>query len=178
MGFSNHGKTPNGNKCKPPSVIIIIYDKAKEVYMKLNKVPAELEDELDCYFMNWEAFPEDYIRFEFRLFRPRLNRQLKKSAKLSDVLDTQFQRDTINGFIRRLGVHRPILSRTNFRAQIDNIFRKKQTKLKAHQLATYVRNGRKPARPKDYAYIASKLAKSGVHIVTSTFADIPPVPFV
>jgi ribosomal protein S16 len=146
--------------------------------MKLNKVPAELEDELDCYFMNWEAFPEDYIRFEFRLFRPRLNRQLKKSAKLSDVLDTQFQRDTINGFIKRLGVHRPILSRTNFRAQVDNIFKRKPTRLKAHRLANYVRQGRKPTNPKQYAYIASKLAKHHVHIVTSTFADIPPVTLV
>jgi hypothetical protein len=175
--FNRGGKTASGNKAKAPSVAIRIYDKAKEVYVKNHRIPKAIEDDYD-YFLYSPDQPQDHVRFEFQMRRSCLKRALKnRPVALIDVLNSQVQADIINRFIERLKLNRPILSVQNYRARVVQIFKRKPTQKKAFHLANYVRQGRKPPKPKQYAYISTMLKKHDIHIVTSKFGDLPPVPF-
>lgn len=94
----------------------------------------------------------------------------------------QFRIDRINKMIMRLGLHRPIVSRSHMKQHLDKIFTKKPARQKAgkyismlNSRGTYPSNIRNSFTEGEIKYYRQKLHRYNLHTIVSEFEDLKPI---
>ncbi len=176
-------------KHKSAGTVVRIYPKIQEIHDKNNKVlmreviPRDVENDFEHYMIVNDELV-DYIRVEFQFRRQILRYYFNrsKSVTVADVMKESFQVQLINKMIKRLGLHRNIISRNNMKLLINKVFVKQPTRQRASDYIRLV-NGRgiylstikKRYTEGQIKYIRGILHKHNIHTVVSEFVDLEPV---
>lgn len=168
-------------KGKAAGVVVRIYDKPQE--MGETSLPPKVIDKDVEYYLRLGDDLIDYVRLEFAFRRRVLKNYLHQSSvTVADILQERFQIDRINKMITRLGLHRPIVSRSHMKQHLGKIFIKKPTRQKAGKYISMLNSrGTSPSAIRnsftegEVKYYRMKLHQYGLHVVTSAFEDLEPI---
>lgn len=163
-------------------VTVRVYDKPQEMGETSLDAPKVIDKDIEYYLRLGDDLV-DYVRLEFAFRRRVLKNYLHQpSVMVADIMKEQFQIDRINKMVMRLGLHRPIVSRSHMKQHLDKIFTKKPARQKAgkyismlNSRGTYPSSIRNSFTEGEIKYYRAKLRQHGLHTIVSEFEDLEPI---
>lgn len=169
-------------KHRAAGVTVRIYDKPQEMGETSLDTPKVIDKDIEYYLRLGDDLV-DYVRLEFAFRRRVLKSYLHQtSVAVADILREDFQVDRINKMIVRLGLHRPIVSRSHMKQHLDKIFTKKPTRQKVgkyismlNSRGAYPSSIRNSFTEGEIKYYRMKVNRYGLHTIVSEFEDLKPI---